>query len=242
MLLLVGFGSSYAQPKIVLKLDDIAASRTRGNKAAVVMDYLISKGIKASYGVIANRLDDTASQLLGKYIKAKNKQGEAMVEIWHHGYDHSSNLPPGNSMEYKGTTLAFQRTNFNKADSLIKQYLGIQMQTFGAPFNAVDSNTLAVIASNKNYRTLFYFSAAPEKHTHLRRLNNRVNIENGTGNPNFDYFRAECETTNAMKAPYLVLQGHPLQWDELKFGEFKKIVDYLISQKCIFVLPSEFRD
>ena len=233
--------SVFAQTKIVLKLDDIAANKTSGNKASMVMDYLLGLDIKASYGVIAKNLDDSALGLMHKYIDAQNKKGEKMIEIWHHGYDHSNNNPPAKNMEYKGTSYALQKANFNKADSLVKLYLGVQMQTFGAPFNAVDSNTLKVIAENKNYHILFYFAESPEREKQLTRLNTRINIENGTGNPNYEYFVSECEKNNAFKNSYLVLQGHPLQWNAQKFDEFKKIIAYLREKNCIFVLPSALK-
>jgi len=240
---LIAFNNGvFSQTKIVLKLDDIAANKTSGNKASRVMDYLLGLDIKASYGVIAKNLDDSAPGLLHKYIDAKNKKGEKMIEIWHHGYDHSNNNPPAKNMEYKGTSYVLQKANFNKADSLVKLYLGVQMQTFGAPFNAVDSNTLKVIAENKNYHILFYFPESPEREKQLTRLNTRINIENGTGNPNYDYFVSECEKNNAFKNSYLVLQGHPLQWDAKKFEEFKKIIAYLREKNCIFVLPSALKN
>jgi len=234
--------SVFAQTKIVLKLDDIAANKTSGNKASRVMDYLLSLEVKASYGVIAKNLDESALSLMHKYIDAKNTEGEKMIEIWHHGYDHSNNNPPAKNMEYKGTSYALQKANFNKADSLVKLYLGVQMQTFGAPFNAVDSTTLKVLAENKNYHFLFYFAESPGREKQLTRLNTRINMENGTGNPNYEYFVAECEKNNAFKNSYIVLQGHPLQWDVQKFEEFKKIITYLKDKKCIFVLPSALKN
>jgi peptidoglycan/xylan/chitin deacetylase (PgdA/CDA1 family) len=235
-------GFSLAQPKIVLKLDDIAANKVSGNKASFVMDYLLQQHIKASYGVIANRLDESALALLGKYLQAKNEKGEPMIEIWHHGYDHSNNNPPAQLMEYKGTSYALQKANFNRADSLVKKLLGVQMQTFGAPYNAVDRTTLRVVAANKNYHVLFYFWEDVEIEKQLTRLNKRVDIENGTGNPDFEYFLAACEKSDAFNQKYLVLQGHPLQWDAKKFATFKKIVAYLAEKKCTFVLPSELKN
>ena len=40
--------------------------------------------------------------------------------------------------------------------------------------------------------------------------------------------------------PYLALQGHPNQWDEGRFENFKKAVLFLRDQGCRFLLPSEF--
>jgi hypothetical protein len=40
--------------------------------------------------------------------------------------------------------------------------------------------------------------------------------------------------------PYIGLQGHPNQWDDARFEDFKKAVLYLRGQGCRFVKPTEF--
>ncbi|UKT65933.1 DUF2334 domain-containing protein [Pedobacter mucosus] len=233
--------SVLAQPKIVLKLDDVGANKVSGNKADQTMAYLLQMNVKASYGVVAKWLDETALSLLGRYINAKNAKGEAMVEIWHHGYDHSNSNPPSKNMEYKGTSYELQKKNFNLGDSLVRKYLGLQMHTFGAPFNAVDSTTLRVVAENKNYHILYCFPENTDSEKQLTRLNFRIKMENGTGKTNLQYFLDECEKNNAFSSAYMVLQGHPPQWNVSQFEEFKKIVAYLIEKNCEFVLPSELK-
>lgn len=230
--------SLYAQNKVVLKLDDIGVSKGVC-VATPIMDYLLQKDIKTSYGVIANRLDETALATLGKYIHAKNSKGESLVEIWHHGYDHSNTNLPANLQEFKGTNYAFQKMHFAKADSLVKSRLGIQMQSFGSPFNAVDSTTLKVIAENPNYNAVMFFWDSLGKEPQLTRLNNRVDLENGVGNPDFAHFVADFNKHLHYKQTAMVLQGHPNQWNEAKMEQFKKIIDFLIEQKFSFVLPVE---
>jgi len=56
--------AAFAQHKVILKLDDIGV-KNGVCVAKPVMDYLLQKNIKASYGVIANRLDSTALSTLG---------------------------------------------------------------------------------------------------------------------------------------------------------------------------------
>jgi len=227
---------AFAQHKVVLKLDDIGV-KNGVCVAKPVMDYLLQKNIKASYGVIANRLDGTALSTLGKYIEAKNTKGENIVEIWHHGYDHTNNNTAANLHEFKGTSYGFQKTHFNKADSLVKERLGIQMHSFGSPFNAVDSITLKVIAENPNYKSLMFFWGSLGKEPQLTRLNNRVDLENGVGNPDYDYFVKDLAKHADYKKSFIVLQGHPNQWNEAKIEQFKKVIDYLIKQRFEFVLP-----
>ena len=40
--------------------------------------------------------------------------------------------------------------------------------------------------------------------------------------------------------PYVAIQGHPNQWDDVRFDYFKKAVLYLREQGCRFVTPSEY--
>ena len=228
--------SAFAQHKVILKLDDIGVNKGVC-VAKPVLEYLLQKNIKASYGVIANRLDSTALSTLAKYMYAKYTKGENLVEIWHHGYDHTNNNTSANLHEFKGTSYDFQKAHFNKADSLVKVRLGIQMHSFGSPFNAVDSTTLKVIADNPNYKMLMFFWDSLGKEPQLTRLNNRVDLENGVGNPDYDYFVKDLAKHADYKKSFIVLQGHPNQWDEAKVSQFKKVIDYLIEQRFEFVLP-----
>jgi len=232
--------SLLAQNKVVLKLDDIEANNNT-SRALPVMDYLLQREIKASYGVIAKRLDETALNVLGKYINATNAKGEKLIEIWHHGFDHTNNNPPAKNQEFKGTDYAFQKQHFEDADQRVKKYLGVQMHSFGSPYNAVDSNTLKVIAENPNYKTVMFFWESPSKEKQIRRLNNRINLEKETGKPDFESFVIDYNKHPEYQKSNIVLQGHPNQWDAAKFEQFKLIIDFLISKKSEFVLASEIK-
>ena len=39
---------------------------------------------------------------------------------------------------------------------------------------------------------------------------------------------------------YMVMQGHPNGWGEEKIAELEKIIDFLLSEGCEFVLPGEY--
>lgn len=232
---------SSAQTKVVLKLDDIGAQKNE-SKVIPVLDYLMQKQIKVSLGVIAKHLDETALPVLGKYLKATNNKKEKLIEIWHHGLDHSSKNPPADNQEFKGTSYAFQKEHFEQADKAVLKYLGVQMVSFGAPFNAVDSSTLKVIAENPKYKAVM-FTDLKTTDRKLTYLNNRVDMEKGTGKPDYDHFITRFESHKSKHKNYLnsfiVLQGHPNNWTKEQFTAFKNIIDYLIAQKCEFVLPAE---
>lgn len=66
-----------------------------------------------------------------------------------------------------------------------------------------------------------------------------VNIERAVGLPDFNRFVA-----GYAKHPdreYFVIQGHPMMWGAPgRFGEFEQIVDFLITQRAVFVTPAEW--
>jgi len=225
-------GISTAAPKIILKLDDFQASK--GNCPCLpTMDYLIQKQIKAGFGAVAGKFDSTASGILNPYLNATNKKGEKLFEIWHHGLDHKR-------PEFAGTSYEYQKAHFEQADQLIKKYLGIQMFTFGTPYNASDSITNRVVSEDTNYKVFMYCSVIPPTPKGIMYMDHRVNMENGTGNPEFEYFVANYNKLKSRYPDYITLQGHPNQWTPDKLEQFKKIVDLLISDGCEFVLPFEY--
>ena len=65
-----------------------------------------------------------------------------------------------------------------------------------------------------------------------------VNLERKVGEPDFNWF-----LEGYLKHPdreYFVLQGHPNTWDDVKFAEVLKIIDYLIQQHAVFMTPTEY--
>lgn len=223
----------------MLKLDDIGAVNGKFS-APLALDYLKEHGIKASLGVIANRLDKTAGAVFRRYIEATDSKGEKLFEIWNHGYDHSNNILPGNFQEFKGTSYEFQAKHLAAADQKIKTILGLQMQTFGAPYNAVDQTAFDALAKNGNYKVIFFGGSNKPHAMGMVSYNNRVNMEVATGKVDYEHFVKEFERLKTTYTDYMVLQGHPNMWDETNMAQFRKVIDFLTSQNCLFVLPLEY--
>lgn len=223
---------SFAAPKIILKLDDLSVKN--GVCAfAPTMDYLVQKQIKAGLGIIADKNDHTALKTLKPYLQATNPKGEKLIEIWHHGLDHSKT-------EFKDSTYEVQRLHFEQADKLVKKLLEIQMHSFGTPYNASDSVTNLVISGNPNYKVFILASRKPAFPNGILYLDNRVNMENGTGNPEFSFFMENYTKLKGKYTDYMVLQGHPNMWTPERIEQFKKIADFLILEGCEFVLPFDY--
>lgn len=221
---------------IILKLDDFGSNASF--RSAETLDFLVDKKIKAGLGFIAGRLDSNALAVYGKYLDKTDAQGAHLFEVWNHGLFHTNNNPPDNNAEFKGTGYEFQKTSFTLADEFVKAYLKVQMHSFGAPFNAVDSITGVVISENKNYKVyLFGSEATPEG---IMNLSHRVDMEIVPGNINYDHFVKQYNLYKKKYNDYMVLQGHPNQWDSNKIQEFKKILAFLSGQGCTFTLPYEY--
>jgi peptidoglycan/xylan/chitin deacetylase (PgdA/CDA1 family) len=239
ILILLGLaGSGFAQPRIIIKLDDLG-SKNHTN-AAPVLDILVQRKIKAALGVIALGLDSTAGKAYGKYLAATNVKGEKLFEIWNHGLDHTNNIGPDSSYEFKGTNYQFQKEHLGRSQARVKQLLGVTMHTFGAPFNASDKTTYKVLDEQGDYKIFLFGDVDVATRHHIKNYNNRVEMEITTGQVNYAHFVADYQKYKSKYTDLMVLQGHPNMWDAAKLLEFNKILDYLIAQKCEFVLPYEY--
>ena len=56
----------------------------------------------------------------------------------------------------------------------------------------------------------------------------------------YDYFIENYGIGKVKFTDYMVLQGHPNMWTAEKLEQFSRIIDFLISEGCEFVLPYEY--
>ena len=215
--------------KIILKLDDLGVNASAGFAASPVYDFLKANNIKANMGAIANRCDNTAGTTLSPYLNATNQLGDTLFEVWNHGYDHVS-------PEFSGTTYDYQKTHFENATNQIKSLLGVQMHSFGTPYNASDAVTNTVIGENPNYKVMM-FSDIVSATNGVFYMNNRVNMESATANPVYNYFVANYNSYKSTYLDYMVLQGHPNTYSQnpATFDQLKLIVQFLVSEGVEFV-------
>ncbi len=236
-------------PVVVFKLDDLtagAATEVTAFSAAWnrLFDYSATKPLVISVGIIGNSLE-TPYSIYTTRIRQIHDAGR--VEFWNHGYLHVRDNPPGTldppgSYEFKGTTYAYQLSNFQTTQALARERLGFPFTTFGAPFNANDAVTRQVLETDPDMQTSFLGSAAFGS-TDSRHLNLNLpvfNIEVSTGNL-LDYNTLVTSYSAKKNQPYLVLQGHPSGWDVAEFETFKNFVDYLIADGVTFMTPSDYR-
>ena len=183
--------------KVILKLDDLGVLSSVF-AASPVYDYLTSNKIKVGAGAIANRFDATSLGVLSPYLNSTNTVGDTLIEVWNHGYTHTYDAGTG-IYEFSGETYANQKSHFDLATSAIKTYLGVQMHSFGTPYNASDATTNTVISEDPNYKAFIFSDVIPATSNGVTYLEHRVNMESATGNPRYNYFVANY---NANKNTY----------------------------------------
>lgn len=223
---------------IILKMDDLKVYKNGTFKPQwqQFVDILKEKNIKGSVGIINETLS-TASVSYLNWIKQLDTLG--IVEFWHHGLDHKrNNLEPPNPGEFSGTNYTYQSDHFNQSMQLAKEKLGIVYHTFGAPYNKTDDTFIKVLNEHDNVIKVWLYGD-PDADTDvlvLQRYN--MHLEKRVGEPDMEAFMAGYERNR--DKPYLVLQGHPGNWDASDFKEFNRIIDFLIKEGVKFVTPLEY--
>ncbi|MFD1257278.1 DUF2334 domain-containing protein [Mucilaginibacter terrae] len=220
-------------PYIILKLDDFGSDNSI-NVAATTLNYLKQNNIKTALGVIADRLSADAV-VYDQYINAKNTAGEKLFEIWHHGLLH--NDLGGGVYEFKGTTYAYQKNNFEMANQKVLSSLGVQMHSFGAPYNRNDAVTNQVIGENASYKVTMFTN--PQPVSPLLSLNNKLEMESSAGVIDSVGFMTQYMANKSTYA-YMVIQGHPNQWNATEKATFINLMEFLVAENCRFILPYDY--
>ena len=223
-------------PVILLKLDDVVASR--GGSAPVsarwlrVADFLKTNGINGSFGVICKSLEkDNAAY----FQWLRDIQGAGLIELWVHGYHMKNASEPG---EFEHGTAAEQQAIFEKCERLAKEKLGFAMPAFGPHWSGTTDATDEALESVPDITIWLYGPAKPKHFTRLS-IERVMALENPTFVPDAAKFRATYGKSAAKQA-VLVLQGHPDQWDEKRWAGFTEIIAFLKSRNVVFMTPSEY--
>ena len=222
--------------KIILKLDDFIMS----GYALPELDYLKVNSIKFGLGVVTKSMTSSSLTTLSPYIFATNSNGDSLIEVWHHGLDHSYNSTTG-IYEFKNSPYADQKLHFDSANAMVKRILGIQMHSFGTPYNNSDANTNTVLLTNPNYK-VFMLSQVTSTNNGIFYMNNLVPMEQSAGIPVYKLFVANYLSKKSTYLDYMMLQGHPNSYTPTPayFDQFKLIVQFLISEGVEFVRPYDY--
>ncbi|GAT33594.1 peptidoglycan/xylan/chitin deacetylase, PgdA/CDA1 family [Terrimicrobium sacchariphilum] len=221
---------------VILKLDDVTNGTPQWKRT---LDYLKSKNIKSSAGIICNSLE-SGKQAYYDWLKEVQQSG--VVEFWLHGYDHKQWKEEGKDVwEFSGPSYEQQKEHIAKSQQLARQILGAPFAAFGAPFNKTDEATVKALAEDPDIKIVLYgntkdAAALPGK---LILDRTEMNIEAPLFLPNSQKVKHDYEVMAGTRDCF-VIQGHPNQWTDERFAEFQKLVEYLQSQGVVFTTPTEY--
>ncbi|AHF93425.1 polysaccharide deacetylase [Opitutaceae bacterium TAV5] len=222
---------------VVIKADDLRAiPRGVHPRWAKFVSFLRERGIKSGIGIIAQSFE---ADNPAYFSWIKECQASGLVEFWYHGHDHRQWKDNGADVyEFKGSGYEHQRDHLALSQRLARERLGFAFSTFGAPFNVTDEATSRVLAEDSDITVWLYGDkTAPAGKVILDR-DWGVGIENPLFVPNPEKFAAGYAATSASRR-YYVIQGHPAQWDDARFENFVRIIDFLVAHEARFVTPSE---
>ena len=191
-----------------------------------------SENLKAGLGLIGNSLEGSNPAYIAR-IQDAYRSGH--FEIWNHGYDHMLNVTsqPGQYIrEFYGTSYAHQTEHLLKTQNLAKEKLGITLHAFGAPYDHSDQNTVRVIDETDDIRVWFFGDPVSSKCV----LGRYADIEFPVHNPDYEKFLQDYDS----EKEYLVFEIHPNSWDDPRFEQFEKIIDWLKAADVTFVTPYEY--
>jgi|GEM_PF-6197470 len=219
---------------IILKADDLVfhdSLKVFSAQWERYLSYIISKKIPSSVGVIMNSLDKGNAQYAKRVKELQEKFG---IELWNHGYTHdmkSKNERGETTYEFWKTPEQFQLAQFLKSQKAASEKLGLTIRTFGSPGNGMDSSTTKAIEKIPELEVWLYGDPKSNKFVLKRIAKN--DLEHPVHNPDFTNFQANYDASQ----PYLLLQYHPMSWDEKRFEEFKKIIGFLLDKHVRFMTP-----
>ncbi len=221
------------KPVIIFKYDDFGKYGTLGafNKVAYLMDKYDATG---GFGIVGNWFldqDETSQQAV---VDAGKKYIDAGIEIWHHGYLHSTT-------EYnqsKGDDYDTMKENFGKNMTLVKERFGVTMHSFGSPYNHAGETAVRMIQENYPEITSYMcLDNDPNSVANFPKFNTRCAIEADTGIIGSQAFITNFQNTRTQ--PYLLVQSHPGYWDDGELAEFELILRYLNASGVTYMTPTQ---
>lgn len=243
-------GSRVDKPIVILKLDDLRD--TTFDKFNNVADFILENNLKASFGIN------------GKYLLNKHKNhplitntkywaNTGSIEIWHHGWDHSKDgdrswyeykqRDKDERDEYSDITSNYDRQyrDFKNTMDIVEELCGVTMRTFGSPYNQNDETFVEVINQFPDMKVVFFPRTPISKQMELsiKTSSGRLNIEDGTGNADYDYFLTNYNSYDH-SMEYMVLQAHPGNFSNQAMDSFKQICNYLVENGHTFMTPHEY--
>jgi len=229
---------------IIFKLDDL---RTGAYSRYVdITEWAVENEVPLSYGMICNFVDAKGNEDGIQAIKDMVETG--YVEIWCHGYDHSSTVDEngkatGLSAEFFGDLDAEGQAAILRkcVDNVYEKTDGVvKIQSFGAPHNTINDYTVKALEMVPEFKTMLASGSTFRESDSFLHLNSVLHIESSTGvlHP-YDKIK-EFHDTRATGKPYMIYQAHGAYWNDESFDYFKQFVNYLKTKDVAFMNPTQY--
>ena len=231
---------------VVLRFDDCSSRSPIDLEIKLIEDFK-ARHISCTFGVIpfvvaGDYFDpnpqDTLPLPSAKADILKNAVAEGIPEVAQHGYSHQSVYPIGSHTPsgLKGLAYDGQKEKIRQGRQYLETILATQIDTFIPPWNAYDLNTIDAL-EKEGFKTLSAgISGVVKESSSLKFLPQTCNILELKNT--VELVRRIPETQ-----PLIVALFHPHEFVEvndedgiLSYPEFRKILDWLISQKDIRVM------
>ena len=227
-------------PRIaIIKADDLRGLSEKWNRFIALVRQ---KQVKVSIGVIGNSFERDPQGSYARWLTDLGQAGD--VEFWSHGWDHTKNDVNGVTVyEFSHSGLSHQREHLQKMQTVFHEKTGITLMTFGAPNNAMDTDTAEALNGLPALRGVFC-QVGESVCTPLLRGKVLMPMAlrgeaDGTGKPDFNKFK-EAYAQRPAGLAFAALQFHPPYFSDQAFVEFAAIVDFLKAEGWVFMLPSEY--
>lgn len=226
-----------AAPVVILKLDDVGPSGEQGGPVSPrwrrVADYVEKNNLKAAFGIICFSLETDNPAYL-EWIKEWQKRG--LIEFWLHGY--RNRTAEDKTGEFELASAPEQQAVLERCERLARQRLGFELVAFGAHWSGTTEETEKAVQAVPEIKV---WLCGPKNSKFYKRLSMpwTIALEEPIFVPDFAKFKAAYEKSGTAE-PVLTLQGHADAWDDARWGEFVKIVEFLQSKGCRFMTPSEY--
>ena len=221
------------KPVIIFRCDDFGKMGTLGafKKVAYLFDKYNATG---GFGIVGNWFLENNEEQQQVVVDAGKEFIKDGIEIWHHGYLHSTT----EYNENKGDPIETMKENFGKNMDLVEERFGVTMQSFGSPYNHAGPTALGMI--QENYPEITSASCLdkdPENIATIPRFNTRCQIESDTGIIDSETFVTNFESKR--NEPYLLVLSHPGYWDDGELSEFELLLRYLNASGVTYMTQAQ---
>lgn len=235
--------SGTGKPIILLKLDDLMYAHKDRPTYTIsanwqrVIDLIYQFKIKANIGILTESLDNDTHQNYFNWIK-KTKQ-DGLIEFWNHGHNINYISPEGLANNaFSGTTLAEQIRILTLSQNLAQSKLGFKFNSFGPHYSGTDNNTFQALQLFPEIKYVWFFKPTTGTSTSKTIVSRNIEMEYPTLNPSFEQFKANF-IAKSKNIEYVALQGHPNEWTDDRFNNFKQIIEWLLNNGYLFGKLSE---